>query len=82
MPVREFASVVYEGHCADGPTDVAGAPRGLFDFATIDLDLHSMRTGETAKEGNFHIGDDRGSSDNESFNAHQLVGVCRVSCVS
>jgi hypothetical protein len=42
LAIRELAAVVHEGHRADGGAHVAGTPRGLFDFAAIDLDLHGM----------------------------------------
>jgi hypothetical protein len=58
LTVRKLAAVVDEGHRADGGTNVAGTPGGLFDFAAINFDLHGMRAGEAPEKGDFHVWND------------------------
>jgi hypothetical protein len=44
--------------------------------------LHGVRTGETTEEGDLHIGNDGCRSDDKTFYADQLVGICGMSCLS
>lgn len=64
-----------EGHGANRGTDIAGAARGLVNFSTVDLDLDGVGAGEAAEEGDFHVWDDWGSADDETFDADEFVRV-------
>lgn len=65
-----------EGHGSDGGADVARAASGLVDLAAVDFDLDGVGAGEAAEEGDFHVGDDGCGTDDEAFDAHELVRVC------
>jgi hypothetical protein len=75
LSVGEFAAVVDEGHGTDGATDISWAASGFFDLASVDFHLHSVLAGEAAEEGYFHVWNDGGCANDETFDAHELVGV-------
>ena len=76
LPVGEFAAVVHERHGPERGADVAGAALGFVNLTTVDFDLDGVVAGEAAEERNFHVGNDGCRSNDETLNAHELLGIC------
>ena len=80
LTVGKFATVVDERHGANGPAYVSRTTRRFVDLAAVDLGLDSVVACETAEEGDFHVRNDWCCTDDQAFNAHQLVSVCMENC--
>jgi hypothetical protein len=48
---------------------------GLGDLATVNVDLDGMITNRASEEGISHVGNDGGSSDDETFDSDNLVDI-------
>lgn len=59
-----------EGHGADGCADFTRAARGFVDLATVDFNLDGVVAGEATEEGNFHVRNNWGCTDDETFDAN------------
>ncbi len=70
LSIREFAAVVDQGHRPNGRADFPGTATRFVDFASVDFDLDSMVACETTEEGDFHVWDDGGGADDQSFDAN------------
>lgn len=74
--IEEDRAVMHDLHAVWGATDLAGAGSGLSDFAPVEDHFECVITDLATEEGSFHVRDDGGSSDYESFDADHLVDIC------
>src|SRR6267142_5949744 len=75
LAVCELATVVDEGHRADGRADVAWACRRLIDLTAVDFNLDGVVTGEAAEEGDLHIGNDGSRPDDQTLDTNEFIRV-------
>jgi len=59
-------------------THVARTTGRLLDLAAVDFDLEGVGADGTAKKGDFHVGDNGGGADDETFDADEFVGVAGI----
>ena len=59
-------------------THVARTTGWLLNLAAVDFDLEGVRTDGTAEKGDFHVGDDGGGANDETFDADKFVGVAGI----
>ena len=75
LPVGKFTTIVNKRHGTDCTTNISWTASWFIDFTSIDFDLLGMVASETAEEGDFHVRDNRGRSNDKTLDTDEFVGI-------